>query len=142
MPLEPITFDCGHQLVDNGTGDYCLQCPDGHKARPTIFPHTAASMVHNPDRWECLRCDQRLGAHTAGEMFRPLPMPDPLTCEHVVGFVRSKSFKAHPGHVERTVLFNCGKCGWNIEDVSQFYPGMPGYDEALAQANGGGDGRG
>lgn len=81
MALDPITFECGHKLIDNGAGDYCMRCPDGHIQRPTIFPHLALDMVHNHSRWACERCDVTLGRRTSGTMpFERLGLPAEGDC--------------------------------------------------------------
>lgn len=121
MPLSPITFASGHQLVDNGAGDYCLQCPDGHEQRPTVFPHQVSSFIRHPERWECIRCKSPLGECTSGQEYKP-ELVDHWACKHVAMEILSDKRTKLEGATERLVRFRCAKCGATIESTEYFYP--------------------
>lgn len=141
MPLSPITFASGHQLVDNGCGDYCVQCPDGHKQRPTVFTDQAMGMVRHPERFECSRCDSPLGARTEGKVWlEELRFVDPYTCEHAVGEIRQVKLREMPSCIERTTLFPCVKCGATIEAVDPIFPNHPEFAQYAASAKEAGNG--
>lgn len=58
MSLPPIKFACGHELVDNGFGDYCPKCPKQAEPDREEWFHmgAAAAIVARPERIRCVDC--------------------------------------------------------------------------------------
>lgn len=58
MSLIPIKFASGHELVDNGCGDYCLKCPKQPEPdrRPWFHMGLVMEMVQHPERFSCVDC--------------------------------------------------------------------------------------
>lgn len=72
MSLRPIVFACGHQLVDNGVGDYMTVCPKGC-APSTVFLDQAMKLVADSVSFWCGGCGETLGACTDRGVFGGAP---------------------------------------------------------------------
>lgn len=57
MSLPPIKFACGHELVDNGCGDYQAKCPKHDQLlEPWLHLGIVVQMVTTPAKFGCHYC--------------------------------------------------------------------------------------
>lgn len=57
MSLIPIKFACGHELIDNGCGDYVSKCPKHEQPlQPWLHLGIVMDMVMHHERFACHYC--------------------------------------------------------------------------------------